>query len=466
MLHRPGHAWPVVVADWLLAGLALLLADLLRRAVDLGKPLDGSETLLNLWVILAAVGSLTLVMLALRAYETPQLARWPTELRHLLVGWLLAALVLAGLLYLSFRDLPRLLFLYFVGLELILLVLGRLGLRLVVGAWPGRRPRRVLIVGATELGQSVAAAVRRHRRLGLELIGFLDDRHPEAERSFADGPVLGPPTAALAVIADRQVDELLFALPLHGRPELLDLVFRLQRLPVQVRVVPDLYDIAFARTRVEDLGGVPVIGLREPAISGVSRAVKRAFDLVVAGVSVVVTAPLMLAIALAIRLDSPGGALFRQPRVGENCRVFGMYKFRTMAEDAETQWRDVAQERNGAIVHKRPDDPRITRVGRWLRRTSLDELPNLFNVLRGEMSLVGPRPEMPYLVELYADWQYERFSVPPGMTGWWQINGRAERLMHLHTEDDLYYIQNYSLWLDLRILWKTVGVVVRRHGAY
>ena len=121
---------------------------------------------------------------------------------------------------------------------------------------------------------------------------------------------------------------------------------------------------------------------------------------------------------------------------------------------------------HGRVIHKVPNDPRVTRVGRFIRRTSLDELPQLFNVLKGEMSLVGPRPEMPWLVEQYAPWQRKRFAVPQGITGWWQINGRDDKLMHLHTEDDLYYIQNYSILLDLQILWKTIGVVLKRRGAF
>ncbi|WP_322487896.1 sugar transferase, partial [Chloroflexus sp.] len=149
-------------------------------------------------------------------------------------------------------------------------------------------------------------------------------------------------------------------------------------------------------------------------------------------------------------------------------RRFQMFKFRSMYMDAEQRWQAVAKRdpTTGKLIHKLKDDPRVTRVGRKLRRTSLDELPQLFNVLRGEMSLVGPRPEMPYIAAEYEPWQWQRFRVPPGMTGWWQVNGRSEKPMHLHTEDDLYYIQNYSFWLDLRILMKTLIVVWQGHGAY
>jgi lipopolysaccharide/colanic/teichoic acid biosynthesis glycosyltransferase len=172
-------------------------------------------------------------------------------------------------------------------------------------------------------------------------------------------------------------------------------------------------------------------------------------------------------IALAIKVESSGPVFFFQERIGQHGQRFKMIKFRSMYQEAEQRWQEVARrDSDGRLLHKSSDDPRVTRVGRKLRRASLDELPQLFNVLRGEMSLVGPRPEMPYIAAEYEPWQWQRFRVPPGMTGWWQVNGRSDWPMHLNTEDDLYYIQNYSFWLDLRILLKTVAVVLRGHGAY
>ncbi|RPI33345.1 MAG: sugar transferase, partial [Chloroflexota bacterium] len=172
-------------------------------------------------------------------------------------------------------------------------------------------------------------------------------------------------------------------------------------------------------------------------------------------------------IALAIKLDSPGPVIFKQLRAGENGRLFWIYKFRSMVVDADKQLQDVIRyDDSGRMIHKLPGDPRITRVGHVLRRASLDELPQLINVLKGEMSLVGPRPELPMLVEQYEQWQRKRFAVPPGITGWWQVNGRSEKVMHLNTEDDLYYIQNYSILLDFQILVKTAWVVLRGKGAY
>ena len=211
-----------------------------------------------------------------------------------------------------------------------------------------------------------------------------------------------------------------------------------------------------------------MINLREPALNEVQRFAKRIVDIIVGFLLLLLSSPLMFLVALAIKVDSPNGSvLFRQERVGENGRIFGMFKFRSMVPNAEELQAKINQrDENGNLVFKFKNDPRITNVGRSIRRTSLDELPQLFNVLLGDMSLVGPRPEMPWLVEQYEPWQLKRFAVPQGITGWWQVNGRSDKPMHLNTEDDIYYVQNYSLWMDIYILMKTPWVVLRGKGAY
>jgi exopolysaccharide biosynthesis polyprenyl glycosylphosphotransferase len=236
---------------------------------------------------------------------------------------------------------------------------------------------------------------------------------------------------------------------------------------VHIHVVPDLFRLALVRVKAENLFGVPMVGLREPLIDGVDWAIKRTFDLVLASVGLLVAWPLMLLIGLVIKLDSPGPVLFRQQRVGENGRLFQILKFRTMVAGAARlqDWVSTADEQ-GHMLFKVQGDPRVTRVGCILRRISLDELPQLINVLRGEMSLVGPRPEQVFVVEQYESWQRQRLAVPPGMTGWWQVSGRSDLPMHLNTQYDLFYIRKYSLWLDLKILWLTMGAVLRGKGAY
>jgi len=194
---------------------------------------------------------------------------------------------------------------------------------------------------------------------------------------------------------------------------------------------------------------------------------KRVFDLSFGFLALTLALPLMALSALLVFLEDGRPIIFRQKRVGKNGRLFEMLKFRTMVKDAEQLQSQVEKrDLDGNLIHKVKDDPRVTRVGSLLRRFSLDELPQLFNVLAGTMSLVGPRPEMPFLVDNYESWQRKRFAVPPGMTGWWQVTGRSDKPMHLHTEDDLYYIQNYSIWLDLEIIVRTIWVVLIGKGSY
>jgi exopolysaccharide biosynthesis polyprenyl glycosylphosphotransferase len=225
--------------------------------------------------------------------------------------------------------------------------------------------------------------------------------------------------------------------------------------------------MALLQPNIETFAGIPMLAVRAPAINEQQRIAKRIFDLVIGSLMLATLWPLMLLISALIRRDSPGPAIFRQTRIGENGLPFEMYKFRTMVENAESLRHVVeTEDENGNLLHKSPTDPRITRIGHFLRRTSVDELPQLFNVLRGNMSLVGPRPELPYIVEKYQPWQHARHSVPPGITGWWQVNGRSDKPMHLHTEDDIYYVKNCSIWLDIQILLKTTLVVFLKKGAY
>jgi exopolysaccharide biosynthesis polyprenyl glycosylphosphotransferase len=202
-------------------------------------------------------------------------------------------------------------------------------------------------------------------------------------------------------------------------------------------------------------------------LSPTQRLIKRLLDLVIGLFLLGCSLPLMFIVALVIKFDSPGPVLFRQKRLGENGHLFGMFKFRSMVVSAEEMQNDLNyRDDEGNLLFKFHNDPRVTRVGRFIRRTSLDELPQLFNVLKGDMSLVGPRPELPWLLPEYHPSQLGRFAVPQGLTGWWQIHGRADKSISLKVEDDLYYITHYSLWLDLTILLKTPWAVLQGKGAY
>lgn len=410
-----------------------------------------------------------ITFLLLSVYDPKRIYKAIDEFQLVGVATLVAALLFAGFLYLTYRDFSRWLFLVFVFLDTVLL----LGWRFVARAFfkMGRLPseRSVLIVGAGEVGQRVGQMIGEYNWMGLNLTGYLDDD----ARSHSTGSnnllvhVLGPVDDIRNVVEERGINDVVIALPQRAYNQINDLVLALHDLPVQVRVVPDYFSLALYRASVDDFGGLPMINLRDPALNEVQRLLKRAFDLAIAGATLLVALPFMAVITLLIKMDSAGPVIFRQQRVGENGRLFSMYKFRSMIDNAEQLQAEISQvTEEGAIIFKKADDPRVTRIGRFLRHTSLDELPQLINVVKGDMSLVGPRPELPFLVGQYEPWQHKRFAVPQGMTGWWQINGRADKPLHLHTEDDIYYVQNYSLWMDIYILLKTPWVVIRGKGAY
>ncbi len=462
------------LVDLIIVQATLTVAMRLRFVLPFGQTVlpewSGSFVYTPSLALHIVVGALWAISLLLGSVYTPRrVTFWMEELQRLWLAHTVAALSLAGILYLAKKELPRLTFVYFYVLAFLLLI----GYRWAVRAWFRlRRNRnqsatRVLITGAGKVGEHLVTRLRQQHWSEFELVGFLDDAEAKQGAQIMGLPVLGRLDDASSVIQAHAVDEVIIALPLHAHGRLANLVTRLYELPIRLHVVPDYFDMAFHAATIESLAGIPLIGLRDPAIDGFQRFVKRLMDIAITGVSLLFFAPIMAAVAIAIKLDDGGPLLYRAPRIGENGRIFHMFKFRSMIVGADKIRPNLYQtDDQGQVLHKRADDPRVTRVGRLIRRTSLDELPQLFNVLRGEMSLVGPRPELPWLVNEYQPWQRKRFAVPQGITGWWQINGRSENPMHLNTDQDLYYIQHYSLWLDIQILWRTVGVVLRGRGAY
>lgn len=421
------------------------------------------------WLHLA-VGIIWALSLTLGfAYTPRKIVHWFEELQHILLSHTVAALSFAGLLYMVKVDLPRLTFVYFYILTLI----GLVGYRVLLRIWArirraqGLGMTRVLIIGTGRIGDDIIRQLERQNWSEFEVVGFLDDEPAENRYRAEQYPVLGRLDDAVDISRRYEIDEIIFALPLHAHARLANLVVRLQELAVRVHVVPDYFDLTFHAATIEEMGGIPLIGLRDSAIDGFQRVGKRLMDLALAGMALFFLWPIMLVVAILIKLEDGGPILYSSARVGENGRLFFMHKFRSMVTNADKLQDTVNQkDENGKLLFKYANDPRITRVGRFIRKTSIDELPQFLNVIKGEMSLVGPRPELPWLVESYEPWQRKRFSVPQGITGWWQVNGRSENPMHLHTDQDLYYIQHYSLWLDIQILWRTISVVLRGRGAY
>lgn len=473
MLKRVGIRLGVILlaADMGLTALALYLAKVLRQTLPIGVPLQGPLAF-GPWFYLLVPAVWALAFLTLRVYDPARALRYLGDVQAVWSAVTWAALVFAGVAYLFFREFSRLLFVYFYLIDLAFLLGWRAILQWLLRLGLGRglvESRRVLVVGAGVVGQALGRAIRIYRWAGLELVGYADDDEAKQGKACADCPVLGTLEDVGAIVSQCAVDEVILALPPRAQEQARQVILALQELPLNVRVVPDVFDLVFIRASVEEFAGIPLIGLREPVIEGPDRVVKRIFDLAVGGLALVLLSPLMLVTALAVRIDSPGRILFRQQRIGEGGRPFQMLKFRTMyaGAEADEQWLAQATDQGPPTFVKHPDDPRVTHIGRILRRFSVDELPQLFNVLKGDMSLVGPRPELPWLVERYEPWHRKRFAVPQGMTGWWQINGRSNRADYtLRVEDDLYYIRNWSIWLDIRILLMTLVAVIQGQGAY
>lgn len=469
-----GYLAALFVLDIVVLQLAVPLAMQLRYVLPIGRAVlpEWARQLFyapTVWMHVAVFVLWTGSLILASAYTPRRVAFWGEEMQRLLLGHTVAAMLLAGVLYLARAELPRLTFAYFYLLSLAMMVLARVTLRLWYAArsTPAVQTTRLLVAGDGSAAETIVGQLRRYQWPGLELTGVLAEQATDRQ-AVAGLPVLGTLEDAEDVIAAQAIDGVIVALPRDRHDTLATLVARLNRLPVRLYIVPDYFDLAFFDATIERLGAVPVIGLRDPAIDGLNRILKRVMDILLSGTALLVLAPLLLVTALAIKLEDRGPVLYRTLRVGENGRLFYMLKFRSMITGAETMQNDVSRvDEEGRIVYKSASDPRITRVGRFLRRTSIDELPQFVNVLRGDMSLVGPRPEQPWLMDRYAAWQHKRFAVPQGMTGWWQINSREESpLLYLHTEEDLYYVRNYSLWLDIQILWKTLAVVLRGKGAY
>lgn len=452
-----------IVLDAILVMAAFQTASLVRPMLNVFTFAKSLPTDLDvpifLFPIFAAIWVLVLVLFAV--YDGRRNLRVANEFTALTTGIATAALTSSGVLYFSFRDVSRLLFILFVIIAYSLLLAWRIAHRIIrrkLGY--SSTKRKMLIIGAGEIGKTFRNLIENQNDPGIEFLGYLDDEKK-------NGEVIGQLGEARKLVTERSVEDVIFALPGKAHKKANALISEIFDLPVRVWVIPDYFSAVLFRANFEEYAGIPMLNLRAPALNEYQRMVKRAFDLAVTAIILVPSLCLMGIVALAVRFDSPGDIFFRQKRVGENGRIFQMLKFRSMMEISSEG--GISSDNSKDLLgsnNKLPNDPRVTPVGTIIRRTSLDELPQLFNVLKGDMSLVGPRPELPHLVEQYEPWQRTRFAVPPGMTGWWQITGRGEKLMHLNTKDDLYYVQNYSLALDINIVLRTIWVVIRGRGAF
>jgi len=455
-----------VLADFLAITLAFVVAAKLYGGFLSWVPLDRSIPDPERYLTLAAgFGALTLCVFWYRNLyrgRATVLNLW--ELESTVKGILLsAAFLFAALFFLELESYSRAVVLSAIGLAAVFVVLER---RLVCAFLKslhvnGGSPRRTLVYGCDDVGQLLMKKIVESPSVGATVIGYLDDFAPlrttvacritQSDPVLYEVPILGRLEDLEEVVERFEVDELLVAVRALDQERLQAIFDRSREHGISVGVVPNLADVRSDQLFVEDLSSIPVLRPRVPAGRRIHRMIKEAFDRVAALVLAILTAPLWGVIAALIRLDSPGPVLFGQERVGKNGKRFQVLKFRTMRGDTQPY----ASSPQGDDV-----DPRITRIGRFLRATGLDELPQLINVLKGEMSLVGPRPEMPHIVEKYNAVERQRLRVKPGITGLWQISPDRHAEIHENIHYDLYYVQQWSFLLDLMILMETAFLTI------
>jgi len=454
----------LVLIDAAMTALAFYLGYLIRVASD--SPANSAIPAFGVYLgmMLIQVGVMIAVFFFAKLYHVKRVASRVDELYAVFaavsVGSLIAIAV-TSLVYKGELDFPRLMLVYAWVLNIVLVMVGRLlhgyGQRLLRRS--GLGTDRVLIVGTGEVGQLLLQKILHAPHLGYEPVGFVDANGNSGD--VLDLPILGKVTDLSAIIDRHEVDEVLVAMPEAPTDRLLEIISQCDRGRIGIRVFPDVFQIIASEVSIGDLDGLPMLTVRDLALRGWKLTLKRAFDLVCGTIFLIATSPLMILIAVLVKLDSPGPALFVQERTGLDGKPFPVIKFRTMRVDAEAET---------GPVWARAGDPRCTRLGSFLRKYSFDELPQFINVVLGEMSMVGPRPERPVFVEQFRQRiprYMDRHREKAGLTGWAQVNGlRGDTSIEERTKYDLWYVENWSVLLDVKIILRTAFRIFRDPNAY
>ncbi len=457
----------LVALDVAMAGLAYLLAYWMRLSIPWPEPSQGMGPVTTYWgIIVSHIVSVFVVFSFSGLYHLTRSFARVEEFLKIFVFSTVATLMGVALDSLLFKNSPaeldfsRGMILYGWALTILFITLGRvvhgqIRARLRRRGW-GRD--RVLVVGTGDVGRMIFQKIQSNPGLGYKVVGLVSVDGQSHAPPLA--PVLGQARDLARLSDEHEVDEVIIGLPEATQPEILPLISECERGKVTIKVYPDVFQIMASQVSIGDLGGLPLLTVRDIALRGWRRTVKRTMDLVGGAFLLVVLSPLMVLMAILIKLDSRGPVFYAQERMGLDARPFRMLKFRSMRTDAEA----------GGPGWTVKDDPRVTRLGRVIRRINVDELPQLVNVLFGEMSLVGPRPERPVYVDQfrrsiprYMDRHWEK----AGLTGWAQANGlRGDTSISERTKYDLWYIENWSLVLDIKILIRTVFNLFRSGNAY
>jgi exopolysaccharide biosynthesis polyprenyl glycosylphosphotransferase len=480
VMSRPYVVWLLDVAC--ICG-SLLLGTWLR----LGSGLFGGKGTIDSahWIVVVAIGvAWTAIFSAEGMYRRTKMLAGFGQLVSIVKSVTLGFLLLLALAFAFKRH-------YFVETRLVMafgwaLSVAALSLvRIVLVRGTMRRrmkastpDKRAVVVGAIPFARRVIGTTMPSAN-GYDVVGFVETREGEISSDLGSEYVLGKVTSLDDIVSDYGIHEILLPLAILEARSVFDIIARCSRTGLPIRLVSDMFQVLMPDEPKERVDGVPQIGLGEPALKGIGLVGKRAVDLTVSLLVVTIFAPLFLLIAALVKALSPGPVLFRQIRAGCDGRPFAFYKFRTMRHNIDdTLHREYAtsfiggkemrlrDEKGDKKIYKMPDDPRITSIGRVLRKTSLDELPQVFNVLKGDMSLVGPRPPIAYELTIYKEWHKRRLRAKPGITGLWQVSGRSSVPFHDMVLLDLYYINRWSLLLDFEIMFKTIPVIVFGKGAY
>jgi exopolysaccharide biosynthesis polyprenyl glycosylphosphotransferase len=432
-----------------------------------GAPTGGLYPISRYWPLLAA----SLLVWQLASWMSNLYGKYRTlsilnEVIRLARTFVIVALVLAaGQFALKQHEVSRAFFGLYYGIAFALLVANRVGVRFAARAARrrGYNTRALAIAGSGEMADLVRRKIAAHREWGYVFAGYVleDDATPRP-----GAKVLGRLSEMGRILDEHVVDEVVFAIARERLDAVEEAALLCEEQGVGVKVLFNFFPNRTAKLSIEEVDGIPVLAFSSAPSDVGALVVKRIFDVMVSASVLSALAPLFLAFAVAIKLDSPGPVFFRQRRVGRNGREFWLYKFRSMYEDAEARRAELEHKNEmDGPAFKMADDPRVTRIGRFLRKTSLDEVPQFWNVLKGEMSVVGPRPPIPSEVKCYERWQRRRLSVKPGITCTWQVSGRNELDFAQWMELDLRYIDNWSLWHDLEIVLRTIPAVILGKGA-
>ena len=433
-----------------------------------GSLFQGRSSSILLLLLAGFTVSLLVISRRLNLYAPSRLSSFLHEQRLSMQACLISGLLLTGTLYLiKAEDIPRTIVLITIGLVTATLSLRRMIYRAMLYRRfdRGVGTRNVLIVGTGPEAHALRHHLESIRRLGFTFKGFIDFPGAASRFTSTSGDVVGSLDTLFDHARKQFVDEIFFTSPFE-RGVVQDVLEQARNFDVDLRVVPDLYDGLAWNSPIEYIGQFPTIPLHRGHVPEFGLMVKRVFDVIFSSLALILISPLLLVIGVAVKLDSPGPVFYSSERIGKKGRVFKCTKFRTMVCDAEKLRADLnhLNERDG-VLFKIADDPRITKLGRFLRKYSLDEFPQFYNVLRGDMSVVGPRPPIASEVREYKLSHLRRLDVTPGITGLWQVQGRQDPSFDSYVSLDVTYIDNWSIWLDIKIICRTVGVIIAGTGS-